>query len=170
MLDWQTVSLIAGIVSNSVGSIDKIYRGYADFLKEKKGDVFEFPPDFQYTEDSKAGAFVATSRQTGVVYQKITYEELRQKLNPGDRQYVEGLSDALNNYAKQWSSAYLARSMASGMDVGRYDAQLEFLAKQIADPLLKVLNFVESMGMSLDDHYLAARDIAKSYLAGETKA
>ncbi len=169
-MDWQTASLIAGFVSNAVGSIDKIYRGYADFLKEKKGNVSEYPPDYQYTEDPKAGAFVAKSRDTGAVYQKVTYEELCQKLNAEDEQYVKGLSAALRNYEKQWNSAYLARSMASGMDIGKYDAQLEFLAEQIADPLLKVLKFVESTGLYLDDHYLAARDIAKSYLAGDAKA
>ena len=49
------------------------------------------------------------------------------------------------------------------MDVGRYDGQLDLLAREISDPLLKVLAFVEHMGLYLDDHYLAAREIAQKY-------
>jgi hypothetical protein len=50
------------------------------------------------------------------------------------------------------------------MDVGRYDDQLDYLARQISDPLLKALAFVQNMGLMLDDHYLAARDIAQEYI------
>ena len=54
--------------------------------------------------------------------------------------------------------------MASGMDIGRMDAQLEYLAKQISDPLIKVLDFVANMGLFLDDHYVMARNVAQQYL------
>jgi len=163
-MDWQTASWIAASVGNAVNSIDKIYRGYVDFLKEKKGDVIDAPPDFQYADAPQSGAFIATSRHTGSVYQTVTYDELRTRLQDGDRQYIDTLSTALKNYELQWNSAYRARSMADGMDIGRYDAQLEYLAEQIADPLLKVLDFVQRMGLYLDDHYHAARQIAQQYL------
>jgi DNA polymerase I-like protein with 3'-5' exonuclease and polymerase domains len=52
------------------------------------------------------------------------------------------------------------------MDVGRYDAQLDYLSRQIAQPLADVLDFVERMGLTLDDHYIAARSIARAYLKG----
>jgi hypothetical protein len=54
--------------------------------------------------------------------------------------------------------------MASGMQIGQLDAQLEYCAKQMSDPLVKALNFVQKMGLHLDDHYLAARSIATDYL------
>ena len=44
------------------------------------------------------------------------------------------------------------------------DAQLEYLAKQISDPLIRVLQFVERMGLYLDDHYQVARMLAERYL------
>ncbi|SIT48913.1 hypothetical protein BN2476_670004 [Paraburkholderia piptadeniae] len=49
------------------------------------------------------------------------------------------------------------------MALGLYEAQLEYLAKQTSDPLLKAPEFAERMGLQLDDHCLAARNIAKGH-------
>lgn len=163
-MDIGTVSLVAAAIGNAITSIDKLYRGYADFLKSRKGGVFDAPPDFNYRDKPEEKAFVATSRRTGQEYQKVTYDELRAKLNDSDRAYVDTLSNALRNLERQWNTAYEDWSMASGMDRGRYEAQLEALAPRIAEPLLNVLKFVEHMGLWLDDHYNAARQIAEAYL------
>jgi hypothetical protein len=164
MIDWQTASYVAGAAANAVASIDKVYRGYADFFKKKESAVGAPAPDFSIQNKPDEDALVATSLHTGQTYQKITYEELRAKLSSGDRVYIDTLSRSLQNYERQWNAAYEARSLASGMDVGRYDAQLDYLARQISDPLLKALDFVEHMGLWLDDHYLAARRIATEYV------
>lgn len=167
MIDWQTASWIAGVVANGVASIDKIFRGYADYSKQKQPTNEGPPPDFRYQNKPDEKAFVATDINTGVVSQKVTYDELCAKLNPGDRAHVEAISEALENYRKQWDAALVAKSMASGMDVGRYDAQLDYLAREIAKPLTQVLDFVEHMGLWLDDHYVAAREIAHDYLKAQ---
>lgn len=167
MIDWLVASHIAGVAANAVTSIDKIYRGYADFFKKKKANIGVPAPDFSIQNRPAEQALVAASLGSNVISQKVTYEDLRAKLTPNDLAYIESLSLALENYEKQWNSAYLAKSMASGMDVGRYEAQLDYLARQISDPLLRVLEFVEHMGLWLDDHYLAARDIAQEYVKGD---
>jgi hypothetical protein len=64
----------------------------------------------------------------------VTYDELRNRLKEGDRQYVETLSDAMRNYERQWLAALQQKSLASGMDIGRLDAQLDYLAKEIFTP------------------------------------
>jgi hypothetical protein len=166
MIDWQTASLIAGIASGAVSSIDKIYRGYADFFNQKKATISAHPPNVEFKNKADEQAIVAADVSTGAVSQKVTYDDLRAKLNPGDRAHIEALSLALQNYEKQWDSALVAKSIASGMDVGRYDAQLDYLSRQIAQPLADVLDFVERMGLTLDDHYIAARSIARAYLKG----
>ena len=164
MIDWQTASSIAGAAANAVTSIDKMYRGYADFFKKKGASISTPPPDFSIQNKPDEKALVAASLSNGQTSQKITYEDLRARLVAGDRAYIDALSQSLQNYEMQWNSAYLAKSLASGMDIGRYNAQLEYLARQISDPLLKVLDFVERMGLWLDDHYLAARQIAEEYV------
>ena len=164
MIDWQTASQIAAIMGGAVASIDKLYRGYADFFKKKAPNTVSPPPDFSIQNRPAENAMVAASAQSGTVFQTVTYDELRAKLRSDDLAHVEALSQALTNYELQWNAALVAKSMAAGMDVGRYDAQLAFLARQISEPLLKMLEFVERTGLFLDDHYLAARGIAKEYL------
>jgi DNA polymerase I-like protein with 3'-5' exonuclease and polymerase domains len=46
----------------------------------------------------------------------------------------------------------------------KLDAQLDYLVKKIADPLIKVLAFVERFGLHLDDHYHMARTLTQEYL------
>jgi hypothetical protein len=164
VIDPLTASYIAAIVGNTITSIDKIYRGYADFFTKKQSAAAAPQPDFSIQNMPDKKVLVTTSLHTGETYQTITYQDLCTKLTPGDRAYIKTLSESLDNYEKQWNSAYLAKSLASGMDVGRYDDQLDYLARQISDPLLKALAFVQNMGLMLDDHYLAARDIAQEYI------
>jgi hypothetical protein len=153
------------MASDAVGAIDKIFRGYADVVKKKELSAADIsPPDFAYVNDSNKSAFVAQSRRTGATHQTVTYEELRSKLDDNDREYIQTLTRAMENYQRQWNSAYEQRSMASGMDIGRLDSQLDYLARQIADPLVKVLDFVRKMGLYLDDHYVIAREISQRYL------
>jgi hypothetical protein len=166
MIDLVTAALIAKMASDAVGAFDKIFRGYIDVLKKKVPSAqYVPPPDFAYVNRPNESAFVAQSRRTGQTYQTVTYDELRSRLSEGDRAYIETLTQAMQNYERQWNSAYVQRSMASGMDIGRLDAQLEFLARQMADPLIKVLDFVQTMGLSLDDHYSMTRNLAQQYLS-----
>jgi hypothetical protein len=165
MIDLATAAIIAKLTSDAVGAIDKVFRGYIDVVKKKAPDArLVPPPDFVYVDRPEKKAFVAQSRQTGQASQTVTYEQLRNLLKEGDRQYIETLTRAMENYERQWLSAYEQRSMASGMDIGRMDTQLEYLAKQISDPLIKVLDFVAGMGLYLDDHYVMARGVAEQYL------
>lgn len=165
MIDLQTASAISGIVGSAITSIDRMYRAYADYFKKSLPGEMVPNPSFTFQNRSAEGAMVATSADETVEFQKVTYEELRARLADTDLAYVETLDGALKNYEAQWNSAYLSRSMASGMDVGRYEAQLDLLAKHISDPLLRVLDLVEHMGLQLDDHYLTAREIAQKYVS-----
>ncbi|MBR0712697.1 hypothetical protein [Bradyrhizobium liaoningense] len=166
MIELATAAVIAKLVSDTVNSFDKIFRGYADVVKNTgKVTAPEVPPpDFAYADQPDRKAFVAKSRSTGKAVQTVTYEQLRDRLNERDLRHVETLSQAMENYERQWDAAFKERSTASGKDIGRLDAQLEDLAKQISDPLLRVLKFVEKMGLHLDDHFLTARDLAERYL------
>jgi hypothetical protein len=165
MIELATAAVIAKLVSDAVGAFDKIFRAYMDVLKGKQPTAqYIPPPDLAFRDSPQEHAFVAQSRSGGGTRQSVTYQELCKKLDEGDRRHIETLTRAMANYQRQWDSAYEQRSMASGMEIGRLDAQLEYLARQIADPLVKVLEFVEKMGLYLDDHYMMARNVTKEYL------
>lgn len=165
MIDLVTAGIIAKLASDAVGAIDKMFRGYADFVKKREPSETDVPPhDFTFANSPGQNAIVAQT-PTGEARQTVTYPQLSERLNKGDLDYIEALSQAMENYQRQWNAAYKQRSMASGMEIGKLDAQLDYLAKEISDPLIRVLGFVEKMGLQLDDHYLAARDLAKEYVA-----
>lgn len=169
MIDFATAATIATLVGEAVGAIDVIFRGYVDFIKGKDDpQTRSTAPDLEYTDSPDQDAFVAQSRQTGRVLQKVSYAELCQRLAEQDRAYIETLSRSMENYQKQWNAAWLERSNADEQDRVRLDAKLDDLLKQMADPLTKVLDFVERMGLWLDDHYLMARQLAAPYLAEGT--
>lgn len=162
MIELATAALIAKTAADAVGAFDKIYRGFSDFVKDRKKSKSDLPPpDFAYVDAPEDSAFVAKSRHTGGVYQTVTYGELCEKLEGSDLKHIEALSKAMSNYEHQWNTVVEQRSMASGMEIGKLDAQMDYLARQIADTLKKVLLFVERMGLHLDDHYYMARSLAE---------
>jgi len=165
MIDLTTAALVAKMASDAVGAFDKLFRGYADVVRKKEPSAPNVPPpDFAYVDAPEQNAFVAKSRRTGGTYQTVTYQELCNRLDGSDRQHIETLSQAMKNYEHQWNTVYEQRSMVSGMEIGRLDSQLEYLVKQISDPLIRVLAFVEKMGLHLDDHYIMARMLTQDYL------
>jgi hypothetical protein len=115
MIDWQTASRIAGVASNAVTSIDKVYRGYADFFKKRIPQTDAPPPDFTIQNIPAENALVAKLHSNDAALQSITYEDLRHKLNSEDQEHIQTLSRAMQNYEQQWNSAYEARSMTAGM-------------------------------------------------------
>ncbi|RVP50010.1 hypothetical protein [Sinorhizobium medicae] len=166
MIDLPTAALIAKMAADAVTAFDKIFRGFVEVAKKELPPQRRVPePVFLYTNRPDRMAIVAENLHTGATFQAVTYEELRQRLNDNDRGYIETLSQAMENYQRQWNSAYQQKSMASGMDIGRLEAQLQYLAQQIAEALLRLLEFVSKMGLRLDDHYMAARQVAKDFLA-----
>jgi hypothetical protein len=126
MIELATAALIAKMASDAVGAIDKVFRGYADVVKKKQStSSYIPPPDYAYVDKPNQSAFVAESRKTGQTYQTVTYQQLSQKLNDGDQRHIEALTQAMENYERQWQAAFVQKSLASGMDIGRMDAQLE---------------------------------------------
>jgi hypothetical protein len=163
MITLLVASQIAAIAGNAVGIIDKIYSQFAAVAAKKPTEQVVTPPSFVIVNDPAQGAIVSRYNN-GQPFQTITYQELTKKLSEGDLRYVEILGKSLGNYQRQWESAHLDLSLASGMERGRLEGQLEVVGKRMAEPLSAILNFVETkVGMTLDDHYLAARDIAEKY-------
>jgi len=167
MIDLATAGLIAQLTANAVGAFDKIFRGYLDFVKKEPSPPGVPQANLSYVNSPGTNSIIAKSLSTGATYQTVTYEELRQRLGPNDRSYIETLSEAMDNYQRQWNSTYRAKSLAApGPDIGRLEAILDNLAKEISEVLIRLLDFVKKLGLQLDDHYEAAMDIAQRYRAG----
>ncbi|MEA2859056.1 MAG: hypothetical protein QOC72_1095 [Methylobacteriaceae bacterium] len=169
-MDLQTASAIAALIGGAVTSIDKIYRGYADFWKNRQPSSTSPSPDFSIQNSPNEHALVARSLHTGETYSKVTYQQLCGLLTHSDLAHVQALGQTMEAYERQWNAAYQGRAGASWLRKRQYDRRLNRLAREIADPLNKTLAFVEKMGLMLDDHYLAARHIAEAYLGEQRQS
>jgi hypothetical protein len=166
MIELAAAATIARLVSDAVGSLDKIFRGYADFVKREERAVGDAPPpDYAYQDSPGDKAIVARSRDTGQVYQTVTYQELATRLGPQDLKYIRDLCEVMEAYQAQWSRVFKQKPLAGlGLESARLDGQLDHLARQISETLKNILSFVERTGLHLDDHYHVARQIADQYL------
>ena len=165
MIELAAAATVAALVSNAVGAFDKIYRGYSDFIKEKEPASYDVPPpDFAYVDSPENKALVAKSVSTGAIYQTVTYDQLRSRLSEQELEFLESLTSAMETYQMQWNSAVKQKAMASGMDIGKMEAQQKYLAEEISKVLLQILELVERLGLHLHDHYHIARMVAKDYL------
>jgi len=162
MIDLVTASQIASIAGNAVGIIDKVYSQFIGVATKKPPEQV-VGPSAVIANDAKRKAIVS-SDTTGQFAQIITYDELSQKLLPSDLSYIRTLGDALENLQGQWESAYADWSVAEGAHRGLLEGQLKAVGRRMSQPLGAILEFVQKrLGMALDDHYLAAREIAARY-------
>lgn len=167
----EMAALIAKAASDAVNAFDNIYDRYANFLKNRQPrSHWEPPPDYAYVDAPDRGAIVAMSRSSGKICQTVSYEELSEKLSGNDADHIKALSEAMTAYEQQWNSVYRQKPLMSDpIAIAKVDQQLERLAEEIGEALLKVLNFLQSMGLFLDDHYNVALNISKEYLEARGK-
>jgi hypothetical protein len=164
-IDLGTAALIAKMTSDAVGAFDQICRGFVDVVKGRAPSTQPLPPpDFAYVNDPTNAAFVAKSRRTGAVTKTVSYAELCNILDDSDREYIETISQTMLEYQHQWNQVHAQRPLAIGSQLAQLDSQQKFLATQIGDELIRVLDFVQKMGFYLDDHYVLARHLAEDYL------
>jgi|SRR5271165_4102428 len=161
MISLSEAASVATILSNATGIVDKIY---GRFFEMKKGSAppHEFDPARSaVVENDPASSALVLSRQ-GAEYSKVTYAELQQRLAPGDLRYIKVREQTMDLLFQQWEGAYPTLALES--DPIR-KVQLQQRLKQLTDDLGRelsnVLDFIQNKAqLSLDDHYLAFRDLA----------
>jgi hypothetical protein len=160
MIDLLAAAQIATIVGNAVTSVDKVYSQVTSILEKRKGAVP--PPSAKIENAPNQEAVVASSN--GHVIQKITYKELAAKLSTEDLGYIASREQSLRNYQRQWEAIHPQLALASIEERARLELKLENMAKDMSADLSAIVDFLEKqIGVQLDDHYLAVREIAKKY-------
>jgi hypothetical protein len=160
MIDLLAASQVASIAGNAVSIIDKIYTQFVAVTKTKQP---VHPPSIQI-EDAPKSEEIVTKTIGGAVVQRVTHAELAAKLDPADLAYIKAREDSLNNAKKLWETIYPEVALASVDEQARLKLRLEKIAKDLSYDLFAILNFLENrVGLRLDDHYLAVRDIAERY-------
>ena len=93
--------------------------------------------------------------------QKVTYDQLAQKLSAADLQYIKTRERVMDMLYRQWESGYLA--IPPEMDPIRraqLEQRLDGVTGDLGRELGIILGFVEKSGLHLDDHYMIFRSLA----------
>jgi hypothetical protein len=169
MIEIATAIAVIKGLSTTVGLIDKVYDSFRRF-----------------TDTGQAGPSRTTSYYEGVVSsadnrelihttngqpaQRITAAELAGKLSEGDLRHLRAVERALEINVRLWDEMVAEIPLEPNkLTAARYKLMQEDLAKNVANDLKGVLDFLCLLGFTLQDHYGAARDIAMRYSSGANR-
>jgi len=94
--------------------------------------------------------------------QTITGAELAKVLGPQDLALVQTYELKMQDYFELWTSVYAAKDMSQDPLVNaKTDAQLKKLITSMKIELLGILDFLQQIGVHLDDHYMHVRSLVK---------
>lgn len=161
MIPLAEAAAIASILGNATNIIDKIYDR---FFKRKTGNP---PPEGLKPEhsaviknDPSQSALVLTLQ--GAQCDKVTYDELGQRLSHQDMRYIQTRERVMKQLYEQWEAAY--PTLATEIDPIRkkqLDQRLDEITDDLGKELDRILEFVTNSGLTLDDHYMMFRDLAR---------
>lgn len=153
-MDPGTITAAIGAASAAVGLIDKIADQVERFLTDKPDP--EIPKEHRMKIEARGSELVA--REHGEE-QVITADDFA-KLPEEDLEYIKVLEVSMKNHFTLWSKVYPQRNVSADPLVNaKVDQQLQGLVSEMRDDLNGVLKFLESLGLSLDDHYMRIRHL-----------
>jgi hypothetical protein len=156
------IGVVAGILGNGTNIIDKIYTR---FFEMKTGQTAAHGVTTNFSEvirnDPAQGALVRESH--GRIVQKVTYDELAQRLKQGDRRYIQTREKVMMLLYDQWEAAYPELATETNpIRKKQLRQQLDGVTGDLAKELDAVLDFIAKSGLHLDDHYMHFRHVASA--------
>jgi DNA polymerase I-like protein with 3'-5' exonuclease and polymerase domains len=149
---------IISATTAAIGLFDKIADQIERFItKRPQPDV---PAEYRVSISEKDGAIIATER--GRETQRITRDDL-QKLPSELLDHVRVYEKSMQNYYSLWSRVYPELALLDGLQKARTEQQLADLIRAMKVDLDGILGFLESAGLSLDDHYRHIRQLVNDY-------
>lgn len=157
MPDPATIAAIVGLLTSSVGLVDKVADTYLSY--RKKSAVSDAEHRSRITTSDDGRDLVALDH--GHEMQRVSYKELTDRLDVDDLQYIKSIEKSMKSHKQIWESVY--PQLATTIDPivkAKLEQQLDQVCEAMSVDLVRILNFVEKTGLYLDDHYGAVRDIA----------
>jgi hypothetical protein len=161
MITLSEAASVATILSNATGIVDKIYGRFFEMKKGSSPPHALDPAQSPVFENNPAsGALVLNIH--GAEISKVTYAELSQRLAPNDLRYIKAREEVMDLLFQQWEGAYPTLALESDpIRKVQLQQRLQHVTDDLGRELGSVLDFIQNKArFSLDDHYLAFRDLA----------
>ncbi|MCF4129680.1 hypothetical protein [Methylobacterium sp. SyP6R] len=159
MISLLEASQVATVAGHAVSIIDKIYTQYVSFKSRK--NATDAPSITAEIADDKENNKITLS-ENGKSVQSISYAELSEKLNEADIKYIVAKDLALRNHYQIWLIVYPQLSLSvDPIAKAKIELSLSQISSEMGKELADIIDFLERIGLQLDGHYDAIRQIAR---------
>ncbi len=159
-MDPASIVTVISAISSSIDLFDKIADQIAGYLSKGKETRGKRPYGFKVERDGDT----LVAKVDDDVFQTITADDLR-NLPDDQLKYVQALERSMENNFLLWTSIYPDLPLIdSPVQKAKVEAQLRDILKKIKDDLDGIIEFLKSIGLHLDDHYMHIRDLLHRHL------
>jgi len=158
MLTPVEIAALLAATKNAVDIFDKISGQIKSVLtrRPKEPEAGEERWRRKVSADEKQ----ITVKQDGQVVQTLTRSDLENRLDPQHLAHIETYELSMRKYYKRWQQLYPKRDDSSDALVNiKLEEQLTEQVKNMQTDLVGLVNFLQSIGVHLDDHYMEVRDL-----------
>lgn len=160
MLNGVEIAALLAAAKNAVDIFDKISGQVKSVLakrpKEPEGGVDRWR--YKVTADDKQ----ITVKQDGKVIQTLSRSELEGRLTPDQLAHIKVYEVSMKKFYARWSQLYAKRdSSPDELANIKLEEQLTDQVKKMSEDLAGIVNFLQDVGVHLDDHYIEVRNLVR---------
>ena len=161
MLSPLEIGALLAATKNAVDIFDKISGQIKGVLTKRPKEPEGGDDRWRYrvSADDKQ----ITVKQDGRTIQTLKREELESKLTPAHLDHIKVYEASMKKYYKRWQLMYPMRDDSVDVLANiKLDEQLAGQVKNMQQDLVGIVDFLQSIGVNLDDHYMEVRGLVKS--------
>jgi len=160
MLTPVEIAAVLAATKNAVDIFDKISGQIKSVLakRPKEPEGGEDRWRYKVSADDKQ----ITVKQDGRTIQTLSRAELESKLTPENLSHIKVYETSLQKYYKRWQQLYPKRDDSADALVNiKLEEQLTEQVKKMQEDLVGIVDFLQSIGVHLDDHYMEVRSLVQ---------
>ena len=161
MLSPLEIAAVLAATKNAVDIFDKISGQIKGVLAKRPKEPEGGDDRWRYkvSADDKQ----ITVKQDGRTIQTLKREELESRLTPAHLDHIKVYEASMQKYYKRWQQMYPMRDDSVDVLANiKLDEQLAGQVKKMQQDLVGIVDFLESIGVHLDDHYMEVRGLVKA--------
>lgn len=158
MLSPAEIAALVAATKGALDIFDKIAGQVKSVLLKRPKEAEGEEDRWRYKISAEGKDIVV--KQTDRTVQKITGDQLATVLGPDDLALVRAYEQNMQKYFKRWQAVYAKKDSSQDPLVNAVTE--EQLAEQISKmkaELLGILEFLQRIGVHLDDHYMHIRHL-----------
>jgi len=158
-MDIATATGVITTATAAVNLFDKVADQVVRFIRKGSSPPGS-PKEHQFKVESAGGELQVES--DGRTIQVLRGEDLKNL--PADYyQHIKTLEASVRRYYDVWQQVYPHRDDGDLVTNAKINNQLRDLALKMKDDLAGIIDFLQSIGVNLDDHYIIYRDVIRRY-------